>query len=257
MRDIYEIRTPENVAFEFELAGVGVRALSWSIDALVMTAGLIAAAIVAGVSGVVLGGFAWAIHAILVFAVQWGYGTLFEWAWGGQTIGKRVVGIRVLTAAGTRITFMQSVIRNLARIVDLLPFLYGVGGVSALLDRRGRRLGDLAAGTVVVRQRRSPRPAAVIAPVDRYNSFINDPAVIHASGRITPPERDAMVGLALRRESLPLPVRYALFSKLAAHLERRLNIARPDFFSEERFVLNLTAVTLGISQPEPAPAVRA
>lgn len=253
MRDVYEVRTPENVSFEFELAGVGMRAVAWGVDVLIMGGALLAGSVVASLLGILLGGFATAIYFVAAFLVQWGYGSVLEWLWAGQTVGKRVVGIRVLTAAGTRISFMQSVIRNLARIVDLLPGLpivplYGVGVASALLDGHGRRLGDLAAGTVVVRQRKSPRPAAVIAPVDRYNSFIQDPAIIHASARITPPERDVMLGLAVRRESLPLAVRYALFSKLAGHLERRLGVARPDFFSEERFVLNLAAVALGISE---------
>src|SRR4029077_20665243 len=125
---------------------------------------------------------------------------------------------------------------------DILPALYFVGAVCALLDRDGRRLGDLAAGTVVVRQRRSPRPRTLVAKVNRYNSFIHDPVVVHASTRITPRERDAMVGLAMRRESLPLAVRYALFGKLTQHLEARLGMKRPDYFSEERYVLNLTAV---------------
>ena len=125
--------------------------------------------------------------------------------------------------------------------------------LAALIDRQGRRLGDVAAGTVVVRQRRSPQPSAVMAHVDRYNSFVTDPRVIHASQRITAPERDAMIDLSLRRETLPLAVRYALFSKLARHLEARLGIERPTIFSEERFVLNLTAVALGLRQGTPSP----
>jgi hypothetical protein len=97
---------------------------------------------------------------------------------------------------------------------------------------------------LVVRQRKSPRPAAVLAPVDRYNSFSHDQSLAHAAQRITAPERDTMIGLAVRRESLPVVVRYALFSKLAGHLERRLGAARPNHLSEERFVLNLTAIIL-------------
>jgi hypothetical protein len=172
---------------------------------------------------------------------------LLEWRFAGQTLGKRAVGIRVLQLSGMRISLLQAVVRNLVRIVDLLPALYLTGGASALLDPLGRRLGDLAAGTVVVRLRRSARPSAVVAQVERYNSFIHDPAVVQQSTRITAPERDAMLGLALRRESLPLAVRHALFAKLARHLQARLGLARPDYFSDERFVLNLAAVVLGLS----------
>jgi uncharacterized RDD family membrane protein YckC len=256
MRDVYTIRTPENVSFDFELAGVASRAVAWLIDVLVMFGLLMLMMMIAAVIGFVLGGIASALYFVVAFCIQWGYGALSEWRWNGQTLGKRAIGIRVLQLSGTPVTLMQAVVRNLVRIVDILPAFYLAGGASALLDARGRRLGDLAAGTVVVRQRRSPRPSAVVAPVERYNSFVHDPAVIHASTRITAPERDAMVGLALRRDNLPLPVRYALFSKLSSHLEERLGLARPDYFSEERFVLNLTAVVLGLSAASDARAAR-
>ena len=246
MRDLLTIRTPENVGFEFELAGLASRALAWLLDLAVMGLLSTACVVLAGLLGVLAGGLAAAVYFVAAFLVQWGYGAVSEYRFGGQTLGKRAVGIRVLQASGMHITWSQAVVRNLVRIVDLMPGLYLTGGICALLDEHGRRLGDIAAGTVVVRQRRSPRPSAVIAPVDRYNSFVSDPRVIHASQRITAPEREAMIALSLRRETLPLAVRYALFAKLAKHLEERLGLERPAIFSEERFVLNMTAVTLGL-----------
>lgn len=252
MRDVLTIRTPENVAFEFELAGIGSRAVAWLLDVMVMGVLTTAGIVFAGLFGVFAGGLAAALYFVIAFAVQWGYGAFCEFRFNGQTVGKRAVGIRVLQAGGTRISWSQAVVRNLVRVVDVLPALYLTGATSALIDRQGRRLGDVAAGTVVVRQRRSPQPSAVMAHVDRYNSFVTDPRVIHASQRITAPERDAMIDLSLRRETLPLAVRYALFSKLARHLEARLGIERPTIFSEERFVLNLTAVVLGSRQGAPA-----
>lgn len=244
MRDLYAIRTPENVSFEFELAGLASRALAWAVDVVAMALLTGLALLGATLFGVVFAGFAQALYVVLAFLIQWGYGALFEWRLLGQTLGKRLLGLRVLSLSGTTITFAQAAVRNLVRIVDILPGCYLVGGCSALLDRHGRRLGDLAAGTLVVRQRSSPRPAAVLAPVDRYNSFSHDQSLAHAAERITAPERDTMIGLAVRREGLPVVVRYALFSKLATHLERRLGVARPDHLSEERFVLNLTAIVL-------------
>lgn len=245
VRDLYTIRTPENVTFEFELAGVGARALSWLLDVFVMFCLIVTGACLFSMFATVAGGFALALLSIFIFLVQWWYSALCEWWLGGQTIGKKMVGLRTLQERGIRITFLQAVIRNLVRIVDLLPGLYLVGGVSALLDRHGRRLGDLAAGTIVVRERRAPMPSRVVPPSERYNSFVSDPDVAMAARRITPPERDAMIGLALRRESLPLQVRHELFGRLARHLEKRLAVARPPFFSEEKYVLNLTAVVLG------------
>lgn len=244
MRDLYAIRTPENVTFEFELAGLASRALSWSVDVIVMALLTGLAFVCASLFGVVFAGLARALYFVLAFLIQWGYGALLEWKLLGQTVGKRLLGLRVVSSEGATITFGQAAVRNLVRIIDILPGCYLVGGCSALVDRHGRRLGDLAAGTLVVRQRSSPRPATVLAPVDRYNSFSHDQSLAHAAERITAPERDTMVGLAIRREGLPVTVRYALFSKLAGHLERRLGVARPDHLSEERFVLNLTAIVL-------------
>lgn len=247
MRNVYIIHTPENVAFEFELAGIGSRALAWFLDVLIMGVLIGVASCLLSMTMPLLGGLAMALLFIAIFLVQWWYSALCEWWLGGRTLGKKVVGLRTLQERGLRITFLQAVVRNLVRVVDLLPALYFVGGVSAFLDRHGRRLGDLAAGTIVVRERRAPMPSAVVPPSERYNSFVNDPTVAHAARRITPPERDAMISLALRREELPLPVRHELFGKMSAHLEGRLGVARPPYFSDEKFVLNLTAVVLGQS----------
>lgn len=240
----YLVRTPENVTFEFELAGIAARAVAWFVDVLVMGAIITGAVQVLSAFGALSSGLATALIIIAVFLVQWWYSTLLEWWWGGQTVGKRVVGLRTLTERGVRIGFAQSVVRNLVRIVDLLPGLYLVGGLSATLDPQRRRLGDLAAGTIVVRVHKSPAPSLVVPPSERHNTFVDDPAVALAVRRITAPERDAMVSLSLRRDRLPLSVRRELFAQLASHLEDRLGVPRPSFFSEEKYVLNLTAIAL-------------
>lgn len=240
----YVIRTPENVTFEFELAGLASRALAWGVDVIVMFVLIAIAMRVTSELVSVAGGLATALLFVAIFLVQWWYGALLEWLWGGQTVGKRIVGLRTLSERGVRIDFVQSVVRNLVRIVDLLPLIYLVGGTSALLDRHGRRLGDLAAGTIVVRERKTPAPSVVVPPSERYNTFIDDPSIALATRRITAPERSAMISLSLRREELPLAVRRELFARLATHLEARLGVARPPFFSEEKYVLNITAVAL-------------
>jgi uncharacterized RDD family membrane protein YckC len=245
VRASYVVRTPENVTFEFELAGVTSRALAWLIDVVVMFVLIVVSVQLFSSFSSIAGGFATALVFLAIFLVQWWYSAILEWALAGQTIGKKLVGIRTLSDRGVRVGFVQAVIRNLVRIVDLLPGLYLVGGVSTLLDTHGRRLGDLAAGTIVVRERRTPAPSAVVPASERYNTFIDDPSIVLAVRRITAPERDAMVSLSLRREQLPLPVRKELFGQLAEHLEWRLGVARPSYFSEEKYVLNLTAVALG------------
>ncbi len=249
------IRTPENVTFEFELAGIASRALAWIIDVAVMATLLIVASQVVRAVSPVLGGFGAALFLLAAFLIQWWYSAVLEWWWGGQTVGKRIVGLRSLSSNGIRMSFMQATVRNLMRIVDLLPGLYLVGGCSVLVDEHRRRLGDLAAGTIVVRERKAVAPTTVVPVSERYNTFVDDPAIAMAVRKITAPEREAMIGLSLRRERLPLPVRRELFAKLAAHLESHLGIARPHFFSEEKYVLNLTAVAMAtqgrpLSQPD-------
>lgn len=244
---MHRVVTPENVAFEFERAALPARALAWGIDVLAMVGLAMIGLRLVSMLGAA-GGFASAIGFVVIFAIQWGYFAISEWALAGQTLGKRIVGLRVLDARGLRIGLVQAVVRNLVRTVDFLPGFYLVGGTSALLDAQGRRLGDLAAGTIVVRERRAPAPASIVPASERHNSFLSDPAVALAARRITPPERDAMIALGLRRERLPIAVRHELFARLADHLEQRLGIARPSFFSPERYVLNLTAALLVASR---------
>ena len=248
MRGAYLIRTPENVTFQFELAGIASRAVAWAIDIVVFVVVLIVANVVISTLTPVAGGFASAVFYVIAFVMQWFFTSVLEWWWGGRTVGKYLVGIRTLTTRGVKMSFLQSMIRNIVRIVDLLPGIYLAGGLSALIDRNGARLGDLAAGTIVVRERRAAPPSVVVPASERYNSFVDDPSIALAARRITAPERDAMVGLSLRREQLPLPVRRELFARLADHLEERLGVPRPPFFSEEKYVLNLTAVALGLGQ---------
>jgi uncharacterized RDD family membrane protein YckC len=252
MRELLVIRTPENVSFEHELAALGSRALAWVID-LVAIIGLILGASIALSSTLSrLGGLGTAVQLIVVFLIQWGYGAVLEWGFHGKTLGKAILGLRTVSDRGLRITFLEAAIRNLVRTVDFLPVVYGVGGATALLDPKGRRLGDLAAGTVVVQERRAPRPASFLPPSERHNTFASDPAVLLAARRITPPEREILVALCLRREQLPISVRHELFEDLAAHLSDRLGLPRPPFFSAEKFAVQLAAIVLGQGTPSPA-----
>ena len=247
LRDIHgtlAVTTPENVTFEFELAGPATRAAAWVLDLVAMGVMLTMLGIALSVAGPALASLATVIMMVASFLVLWWYGALFEWGLRGQTPGKRLFGLRVLQRNGLRLTFAQAVIRNLVRMVDVLPVSYLVGGASLLLDPDQRRLGDIAAGTIVVRERSLPAPSAVVPPALRYNTFLADPNVRHAARRVTAPERDAMVALGLRRDALPLHVRHELFEELAKHLEGRLALPRPPQLSAERYVLNIVAVVL-------------
>lgn len=149
------IDTPEQIALEFTLAGVGSRFLALALDtviqvSLVMLLYIVAIALLIGRVGD--GMWALAIVVLLGFMLFYGYFAAFEWLWRGQTPGKRLLGLRVISASGHPMTPYQAAVRNLLRIVDQIPGLYGVGIVSVLLTDRSQRLGDLVAGTVVVRE---------------------------------------------------------------------------------------------------------
>lgn len=149
------IDTPEQIALEFTLAGVGSRFLALALDtviqvSLVVLLYIVAVALLIGRVGD--GMWALAIVVLLGFMLFYGYFAAFEWLWRGQTPGKRLLGLRVISASGHPMTPYQAAVRNLLRIVDQIPGLYGVGIVSVLLTERSQRLGDLVAGTVVVRE---------------------------------------------------------------------------------------------------------
>lgn len=150
------IETPENVRLAFRLAGPGSRmgaylldlALRWAvIMGLMFFVGLFLPFI--SVSGLPIG-----IYLVGLFLVEWGYGCLFEGLWNGQTPGKKAFRLRVMKAEGYSISFHEAMLRNLLRAADILPVLYGVGFLTMLCNGRMQRIGDLVAGTIVVREKR-------------------------------------------------------------------------------------------------------
>src|SRR5262245_53175370 len=140
------VATPEGIELTLRLAGPVPRALAWTIDlvlrvALVLLVSMVASNLGRAGTGVVL---------LTMFFVEWIVPAWFEAVWGGQTPGKRMFGLVVLNDDGTPVRWPGALTRNLLRAVDFLPFLYGIGLATMLLNRDFKRLGDLAAGTVVV-----------------------------------------------------------------------------------------------------------
>ena len=169
----HAVDTPENVVLGYEIVGPGHRFIAALIDSTLIAAVFAAlimllvavmgaigeggeASFIEGGSDSPAGwmiGAVYAVFAILSFGILWGYYLFFEWLWRGQTPGKRYAGIRVVAADGQPIGFNESLIRNLVRIVDYLPGAYMLGLITMLIDGRSRRLGDMAAGTIVIRER--------------------------------------------------------------------------------------------------------
>lgn len=144
------IETPEGITLDLRIAGPVPRAQAWLIDVLIRAA----AYLVLGIGFSFLGRAGMGLFFICMFLVEWFYPVICEVFWSGQTPGKKASGLRVLLDDGSPVTWSASLTRNLLLTVDFLPFLYGFGLLSMLLSRDFKRLGDLAAGTVVVHVRK-------------------------------------------------------------------------------------------------------
>lgn len=164
MDDLYTIDTPENIEFAYDVAGIGSRFLAAIIDSFLIAvaetvvlvgAGLVLSNAPSGLTSSSLNSVIFALASLLTFVILWSYYIVFELVWNGQSPGKRMIGLRVVREGGRPITFLSSALRNFIRLVDFLPAFYGVGVVVMFIDRRARRLGDLAGGTLVVKERRN------------------------------------------------------------------------------------------------------
>lgn len=156
----FKIDSPEGVSFSYELASLTERGVAYLIDFAIRAAVMIALgiAMLIALGPVIFAGIG--LWLIIYFVVEWGYYVLFELLWSGQSPGKRLFNLRVVKVHGTPVGFFDSLLRNLLRAADALPPIffmgsYAFGSVSLLLSRRFQRLGDLAAGTIVVLERRN------------------------------------------------------------------------------------------------------
>lgn len=243
------ILTPEHVPIVLVPAGVGSRFLALIVDFVLLT-GMIA--VLAAVLQLVLPrGIGAAVVTTLGFALTWGYHVYFETRRQGRTPGKRAAGLRVVDGRGLPITVEQSLLRNIVRALDFLPVFYGVGGLCALLDRDRRRLGDILADTLVVRDRAaaaaraaaSARAARLAAP-QRPNALADPGTLRRIRHRVTLEERELLLDLCLRADRLDARARYDLMEQVGAHYRRKLEIDQPHL-SAENLVRDLAALAFG------------
>jgi len=236
------VRTPEGVTFSFRIASPVLRLSALVIDwSAIMVAGGVAATIV-GVLRMVSSDLAGWVSAVGYFVLSLGYDIAFEWLWRGQTLGKRVLNLRVVDASGLRLTFPQVVLRNVLRAIDILPLGYFVGSVAALVSRRGQRLGDLAAGTLVIWEPREPPPDFSVLRSDKYNSLRSYPAAMaRLRQAVSPAEARIALKALQRRERLDPKERLRLFSDLAAHFRGKTTLPpeTTEGVPDEQFVRNV------------------
>lgn len=237
------LRTPEGIVFSLPLAGPVSRFLAWGVDVgCIITASSVIEQIL-GLFG--NAGFAKATYVIAYFVISIGYGITLEWYWRGQTIGKRVLKLRVMDEHALRLEFGQVVVRNLLRFVDLLPGLYLVGGTACVLSRRFQRLGDLAANTIVVRNQEVPQPNLEQLLGGKFNSLLD---YRHLAARLrqrTSPQAAAVALEALlRRDELEPQARLQLFAGLADHFRSLVEIPLEaiEQLSDEQYVRNVVEI---------------
>ena len=240
------VTTPERVSFDYQVAGMGTRALAQILDLLVLSFVLIAVLFVAATFGALGQDTIATLIAVMGgFVVVIGYFWLCEALWSGQTVGKKVFRLRAVGDRGEPLTFMQAGVRNIVRIVDFLPYGYGVGLVALFANGRGKRLGDLAAGTVVVKDsdsvalwqlaggRAVPPPPGLPPPPGPPSPQQVAPQYAAASPgelalrRLDPDLRRFITSYARRRPELPLELRIQLASQVQASLRG----AAPDVFT--------------------------
>lgn len=239
------IRTPEGVVFSQILAGPVARFLAWGIDFACSAVIIIILNIAVTFVSVVTPDLGATLSVLFYFAVSIGYAMIQEWFWRGQTIGKRVLRLRVVDAQGLRLQFSQVAIRNLLRAVDLLPGLYVIGGVATLFTRKAQRLGDLAANTVVIRIPKIVQPNLETLGADKFNSLRAHPHLCaRLRQRVTPAEAATALQAVARRDEFEAVARVRLFQELADHFKGKVAFPTEavDGIADEQYIRNVVDV---------------
>ncbi len=245
------IATGESVAFSYELAGAGSRFFAVFIDMAIQLAVVVLVVVVLGLvlrigphpahlaaatkfGNAVLT----AIAVVAGFMLFFGYFIVFEWRWQGRTPGKKLLGIRVVRDGGFPLDFTSSVIRNVVRLVEVGLGFYAVSAVATLLSPLNRRLGDMAAGTIVIRDNRFERRPEL--PDYEPERETDDPLV----AALTQAQRDLVRRYAERRPSLTPEHRRAVAAEIAATVRPRLTTSF-DHLGDDDLLAHLAATALG------------
>jgi uncharacterized RDD family membrane protein YckC len=244
--DKVTITTAEGVTLDLPLAGIGSRAIAALLDALIK--GVLTIAVIAALFGgtalfddETIGGarpgsgffVGLAIAFVVIFLVNFAYDVLFETLASGRTPGKRWTGLRVVRGTGGPVSFVPSAIRNLVRIVDSLPGAYAIGLIAIIVSPKNQRLGDMAAGTLVVRE----RPGGVRRPLPHMERPLLEPSPSLDVSAITGEELATIRSFLDRRASLDTEARGRLAWELAERLKPRVagvsGAQHPEVFLEQ------------------------
>lgn len=237
------IETPEQTSLDFAIAGIGSRFLALALDTLIQTlvgfiVGIggfmvVGALSIAGTKSAIWG---LAIMVLFYFLLYFGYFAFFEIIWNGQTPGKRRAGIRVIKDSGRPLTAAESIGRNLLRIVDWLPGFYAIGIASALLTRENKRLGDLVAGSLVVRE----SSFSDLKPVWQTAQAPSVPVAAPLGAANLTLEESALIDSFLnRRSELDFDVRVRMADQIFQRLKPKLTLPGDNSLSAEKILEGL------------------
>jgi uncharacterized RDD family membrane protein YckC len=238
MREVI-VETPEHVPIRLEPAGAGSRFLSTMIDAFLILG-------ITGVAGTVLriflpAGIAGALMITISFVLTWGWHVFFETRRQGRTPGKRALKLRVIDARGLPVSLYQSLVRNITRALDFAPVFYGIGAIAVLVSPTRRRLGDIIADTLVIRDAQPLAYKGQLQAERRHNSLRTPRVLRLIRHRIGLEEREFLLTLCLRADRMSAEARYDLMEEVAGHYRQELGVEQ-DSISGENFVRDLTAV---------------
>ena len=232
--DVLVVTTPEGVQLSYRLAGLGSRYLARFVDSIFRV--VLVVIMARAVRDVSRSGLMQAAFAIGLFVIILLYDVISELASKGRTIGKAAVGIRVIRSDGRPIDVWSSVIRNLLRLIDEI-FSFGlIATISIFVTRRGQRLGDLAAGTVVIRERTFK---AAPDPLPDWATDANAPFLHWDTSAVSQDELALVRSFLARRSMLDSRARLDLASQLAGRIRPRVPAA-PDW-SDEQFLVSVVA----------------
>lgn len=240
------IATPEGVLFRLPLAGPASRLYALLLDMAIVLG------TVNGIGWLVYWAFAKApgfgvmVITLAEFAIGFAYSALLEGFWNGQTLGKRLFHLRVIDQTGLPLRVEQAWVRNLMRVFDALPFAYLVGGLSALSSPLMQRFGDRVAGTLVVRETPLSLAREEFWAQQKYNSFMEYPALAMRLRRAATPELATLIQDALRRRNELAPyARREIYRDLANYLQTEIS-PFPDelveLLSDEQYLINAFGV---------------
>lgn len=233
------ITTPEHVPIRLEPAGAGSRFLATLIDSFMITA--ISTTLGSLLFIVLPGGIAAALIITINFILTWGWHVFFETKKQGRTPGKRALRLRVIDSRGLPVSLYQSLVRNIVRALDFAPAFYGIGAIALLLSPTRRRLGDVVADTLVIRDAQPLAYKGQLASDRRHNSLRTPRVLRLIRNRISLEERELLLTLCLRADRMTAAARYDLMQDVAGEYRRKLDVEE-ESLSGENFVRDLTAV---------------